>query len=125
VIEDQAGNKVTKGVRLIVKKGYNAEDVKKSDLKIDHIDHDYGDWNNQTVLTYSKGVHEDHLDHDDRYMYLLDILSDDLTQYLPEDKKIYTIDESEVIYVYNKYDFVIGFAIRVKLSSGEYLYLTK
>ena len=125
VVADQAGNKVTKGVRLVVKNGYNSLEVKKNDLKIHRIDPDYDDWNNEMILTYSKGVDEDHLDHDDRYMYLLDILSDDLTQYLPEEKKIYTIDESEVIYVYNKYDFVIGFAIRVKLSSGEYLYLTK
>ncbi len=125
VVADQAGNKVTKGVRLIVKKGYNAEDVKKSDLKIDHIDHDYGDWNNQTVLTYSKGVHEDHLDHDDRYMYLQDLLGEDLEQFLPEDKKIYSISEAEIIYLYNKYNYIVGFGIRVKLSNGEYTYLVK
>ena len=125
VITDTEGNKVTKSVRLIVKKGYSYEDMKKSDLEVSYIDHDYGDWNNEMMLTYSKGVHEDHLDHDDRYTYLLDLASDDMTQYLPMEYSMYSITEQEIIFVYNKYDYVIGFAIRVKLSNGEYIYLSK
>lgn len=125
VITDQVGNKVTKGIRLIVKKDYNSADIKKSDLNIHHIDPDYDDWNNEMILTYSKGVDENHLDHDDRYTYLLDLLSDDLSMYIPVEKSMYSIEETEIIFVYNKYDYIIGFALRVKLSNGEYIYLSK
>lgn len=125
VISDSEGNKVTKTVRLNVKKNYSYEDVKKSDLTVDHIDPDYGDWNNEMILTYSKGVNELELDEDERYTYLLELSGDDLNTYLPDNYSSSYIEEAEIIFVYNKYDYIIGYAIRVKIDTGEYLYLTK
>lgn len=125
VVSDSEGNKVTKTVRLNVKKNYSYENKKKSDLKVDHIDPDYKDWNNKMILTYSKGVNELELDEDDRYQYLLDLSGDDLNMYLPVEYSTNHIEEAEIIFVYNKYDYIIGYAIRVKIDTGEYLYLTK
>ena len=125
VISDTQGNKVTKTVRLNVKKNYSYENKKKSDLNVDHIDPDYKDWNKNMILTYSKGVNELELDEDDRYQYLLDLTGEDLNIYLPLKYSANHIEEAEIIYVYNKYDYIIGYAIRVKIDTGEYVYLTK
>lgn len=125
IIKDAYGNKTTKTANLIVKKGFSREKMKKSDLTIDHIEPDYNDWNQKMILTYSEGVYGDELDDNERYSYLQDLAAEDLSQYLPIDKSGLSITESEFIYVYNKYNYVIGFAIRVKLSNGEFIYLTK
>lgn len=125
VISDQYDNKIEKEAKLIVKENYSREDIKKNDLTVDHIEPSYDDWNKKLILSYSKAVNGDTLDDDERYAYLLDLLSEDLNSFLPEDKKDLQIVDSEVIFVYNKYNYVVGFSIRAKLSNGEYTYLTK
>ena len=125
VATDQAGNKIEKNVRLIVKKGYSYEESKSKDLTVSYVDTDYKDWDNEWMVKLNKGVHEEHLDHVDEYEDLMDLASDDMSVYLPIEKNMYRIEEQEIIYIYNKYDYVIGFAMRVKLSNGEYIYLSK
>lgn len=125
VISDVYNNKVTKRVKLEVKKNYSREKIKKKDLKVDHIEPDYKDWNNEMILTYSEGVDANKLDEDSRYTYLLDLAGGDLSIYLPSEYMTNVIEEAEIIFVYNKYDYVIGFAVRVKLDNGKVLYLTK
>lgn len=125
IIKDQMGNKTNKTVRLNVKKNYSREAIKQNDLKAHHITVDHGDWNNELFLKYTKAVNEDTLDDNERYTYLLELTSEDMSIYLSEPYKDNQIEEQEIIFVYNKYDYIIGFAIRVKLDNGKYIYLTK
>lgn len=125
VATDQAGNKIDKNVRLIVKKGYSYEDSKSKDMTVSYVDTDYKDWNNEYMIKFSKGVHEHELDHNEKYEDLMELSSDDMDLYLPEDKNMFVVMEQELIYIYNKYDYIIGIAVRVKLSNGEYIYLSK
>ena len=125
VVSDNLGNNVVKTVRLTVREGYSRENEKKSDLTIDHIEPAYDDWNNEMILSYTQGVDENELDDDLQYSDLLDMASDDLSVYLPSEYAYNQIVAQELIYVYNKYDYVIGFAMRVELDNGVSLYLTR
>lgn len=125
VIKDNLGNKTTKKVRLTVKKGYSLEKEKTSDLKIHHADPTFDDWDKSMILTYSEAVDANSFDEDPRYSYLLDLVSGSIREYLPEEYVNNAIVEDNIITVYNKYNYIIGFAYRVKLDNGRVLYLTK
>lgn len=125
VISDAYNNKTTKKVRLNVKDGYSRESMKKKDLVPHHIEPANDDWNNQMVLTYTEGVDGNHLDDDERYVYLLELASEDLNSYLPAIYQGNVIINQEIIFVYNQYNYVIGFGIKVTLDNGVVLYLEK
>lgn len=125
VISDQYNNKVTKTVKLEVKKNFSRENIKKNDLKIDHIEPKYEDFNNKLFISYSEGVNSDELDEDPKYNELLELAGEDLTIYLPDEYRLNQITEAEIIFVYNKYDYVIGYAVKVKLDNDITLYLSK
>jgi hypothetical protein len=55
--------------------------------------------------------------------YLFDILTEDMTKYIPSEYSGATIVEQQTIEVLNKYGYVIGYAFKVKLSNGEETYL--
>ena len=50
--------------------------------------------------------------------------NNNLSKYLEDKYKGKTIKSSEVIAVYNKYHYIIGFACRATLSDGTITYLT-
>lgn len=125
VVEDRAGNKTETDAKVIVKKGYKRENVKKQDLTIHHTDPSYDDWNKQMMIKFDEGIDEEKLDSDEKYNDLLELTSEDLSIYLPEEYSNSTITDTEILYVYNKYNYIIGFAVKVKLSSGNSIYLTK
>ena len=49
---------------------------------------------------------------------------DDLSLYLPSGYEEDTVVDGEIIYVYNRYNYIIGFLYRANLSSGKTVYLT-
>ena len=124
-VSDALDNKTSITAKLIVKEGYSREALRKGDLSIDHIDPEYDDFNKQLVLKYNEAISEDELDDDEKYNDLLELSADNLENYLPEEYKGSTINESEIIFVYNKYNYIVGFAFRVKINTGKYVYLTK
>ena len=124
-VADSYGNKTSITAKLIVKDGYSRTAIKKSDLKIDQFDPDYKDFNSNLILKYNEAVSEDELDDDDKYNDLLELSAENLENYLPAEDKGASITESEIIFVYNKYNYIVRFAFRVKLNTGKYVYLTK
>lgn len=126
VISDNHGNKVTKETTIEVRKNYSLLSKKKKDLNVDHIVPDYDDWEGQMIIKYDEGIDPNVIEEsDEEYPELLEILSNDLHQYIDELYVNNLITETETIEVYNKYDFIIGYAIRIKLDNGLYLYLTR
>ena len=124
VIKDAYNNETTKTVNLEVKKGYSLAQEKIKDLSIDHISPDYGDWNRK-LWAVKLGKAFDSADiSNERFTYLYDMLADDLSGYLPAGYEGSTIEDTEVVYVYNKYNYIVGFAVRAQLASGKYVYLT-
>ncbi|MCH5167683.1 MAG: hypothetical protein J1F35_07350 [Erysipelotrichales bacterium] len=123
VIRDNQNNKATKEVNLTVKKGFNLTNTKESDLTIDHTDPEFSDWNDKMVLKFSKGYDPNEIDDTDEYGEFLEISGDDLHKYIDPLYENNAIVEKQLIDVYNKYGLLIGFAIRIKLDNGLYLYL--
>lgn len=125
VISDQYENKVTKTASIIVKKNYSREEELRSDLKIDHINEDVDDFKNVIYIKYSKALLDEELEDDEEYQNLVDAATSSLYNYLPEAYKLNRVDDFKIIPVYNKYNYVIGVAIRVTLDNGMTMYLSK
>ncbi len=124
-VSDSVGNMVKKDVTLHVKKGYNSKELKESDLKIDHIEPEFADWNNEMIVNFTKACDQNEVDESDGYGEFLEISADDLHNYIDPLYMNNGIVDKQIIMVYNKYDLVIGYAIRVKLDNGLYLYCKK
>lgn len=124
-ISDSVGNTIKRDVVLNVKKGYSAKENKESDLKTHHIDPDFSDWNNDIIIKFDKGYDPNEIDETDVYGELMELSGDDLHKYLDPLYMNNEIREKQIIQVYNKYGLVIGYAIRVKLDNGLYLYCKK
>lgn len=125
IVSDDYDNKTEVSANLIVKKGYNSIDNKEKDLKIDHINPEFSDFNGTLIVKYNKGYDSNEIDESDAYHDLMEITGSDFHEYLDP---LYTnnlIVDSQIIEVYNKYDLIIGYAIRVKLDNGLYFYLSK
>lgn len=124
-VSDQFDNSIKKEVNLTVKKNVSKENRMISDLNISYIDPKYKDYNNTFLIKLDKGIEEDELFGSDILGKLNDIAGSDLHQYIPDMYANNLITSSDVIYVYNKYGYVIGFTIRVELDNKEVFYLTK
>jgi len=124
VIKDEYDNKVTKDTKLIVKKGFSLADEKIKDLSVDHISPDFGDWDHKSyAVKYAKAFDSADIANE-RFTYLYDMLDDDLSGYLPSGYEGSTIIDTEVVYIYNKYNYIVGFAVRAQIGENKYIYLT-
>ena len=125
VIADTLGNKTYKTVNLTVKKGYSLEKVLTRDTTIDHIDPEFDDFEEVFFIKYDEAIEEHDMLESEEYEDLLECMDKGWRKYLPELYKLNRIDETDIITVYNKYDYVIGFAVRIKLDSKKVLYLRR
>lgn len=125
VISDQYDNKVTKTASIIVKKNYSREEELRSDLKFDHINEDVDDFKNVLYIKYNKALSDEELEENEEYQRLVEAATSSLYDYLPETYKLNRVDDFKIMSVYNKYDYVIGVAIRVTLDNGMTMYLSK
>lgn len=125
VISDQYNNKVNKTASLEVKKGYSRADVIQSDLKIDHIDEKVEDFKNELYIKYDKALAPHDFEHNEEYQTLAEAATSSLYNYLPEEYKLNRVDDFLLFPVFNKYNYVVGVAIRVTLDNGKTMYLSK
>lgn len=125
IVKDLYDNQVVKDTKLIVKKGYSLSDEMKKDLTPVRLSRDYGDWDKKTyVVSYVKALDPEEVTTNDRYRYLYEMAEDDLSNYLPVGYEGSIVDDGEIIYVYNKYNYIVGFLYRATLSDGRIVYLT-
>ena len=125
IIKDLYDNSVTKNVTLTVKKGYSLDEEKKKNLEPYRLSHDYGDWDRKTyVVKYVTAFDQSDVKNNNKYTYLYDMADDELSNYLPLGYEGSTIVDGEIIYVYNKYNYVTGFLYRATLSNDKVVYLT-
>ena len=123
IVKDEYSNVTKKDVTLTVKKDYSLKDDKINDLTAKYTEPNYGDWNNQYVISYGGAF--DPEDYDNyRWQYYYDFLNSDYNTYLSAKDQGKTVKSAEVIAVYNKYKYIIGFAARATLSDGTITYLT-
>ena len=128
VIEDNYQNAVTKKVTLIVEEGYSRKEASENDLQVDHLESELENYKGELFIRYTKAVSEVDLEDDEEYQALVDMVTSDTTnyyEYMPDVYKLNRIDEFNLINVYNKYNYVVGVVLWVKLDNGTSLYLTK
>lgn len=128
IIKDQFDNEVRETGKLVVEKGYSKEEAKKSDLEVTHYSESFDDWNNKYIIKYPKALTLDELEANDEYHDLIEKATSELNElhiYIPDEYKLNRVVDFNIIEAYNKYEYCVGVAIRVKLDNGVILYLTK
>ena len=123
IIEDQAGNKTEKTAKLTIKEGYSLQKVKESDLNYASTDPEIEGFKEEYIFKKFDKAYDEQDDTTEASEYLFDILTEDMTKYIPSNFSGSTIMEQQTIEVLNKYGYVIGYAFKVKLSNGEETYL--
>ena len=121
--KDYYNNETVVNAKLTIKEGYSFKDIKSKDLEPKYMEPSYDDWNKQYVVKFAGGLDPDDSDNY-RWQYYYDFLDDDMADYLDDNHKGNTIRTTEIMAVYNKYHYIIGFACRATLSDGSITYLT-
>lgn len=122
VIKDQENNEITKDAKLII--GDIDNSIVRNDLDIHHIDPEFDDYNNSMIIKYDKALDYTELENDAKFEEIMEIISSDLHTYISEEYRNNLIEETDLIKIYNKYNFIIGFSIRIKLDNGLVFFLT-
>lgn len=115
IVSDAAGNSVTKKVKLTVSTSTTLEKQKASDLTPykTSLDDD-SIWNKTFTLKLNNGLDPE----TEEYVKQISELSAKEYEF---DKKI---SKKEIINIYNKYDYVIGFSIMVTFEDNSVLFVT-
>lgn len=115
IVSDAAGNSVTKKVKLNVSTSTTLEKQKASDLTPykTSLDDD-SIWNKTFTLKLNNGLDPE----TEEYVKQISELSAKEYEF---DKKV---SKKEIINVYNKYDYVIGFSIMVTFEDNSVLFVT-
>ena len=115
VISDAAGNSVTKKVKLTVSTETTLEKQKASDLTPAKTSlEDDNVWNKTYTLKLNSGLDPE----TEEFVKQVSELSAKEYQF---DKQIV---KKEIIEIYNKYDYVIGFSIMVTFDDSSVLFVT-
>lgn len=115
VVSDIYDNKMTTKVKLtVVNKG--GLDIAKEDLTYDHASVTDLTFNNEFYLRLSEAISEDSEDADKN---MTSVASIDWLDYASTNYPSYTLKNTEVIKLYNKYDYIIGYAVRLTLDNGQ------
>ena len=121
VISDKENNKVEKNAKLIIKENYSRKNEIAKDLKVASTDPEIDDFKEENAFVIFDKAYAD----EDKYAeeYLLDLLeSTDLNKYIPAGHSG-TIVDNQTIELLNKSGYVVGYAFKVTLSSGDVVYL--
>lgn len=106
-----------------VKQNYNSEELKINDINPDHVSVDYIKWNGEFLIKFDKAHKESDLEeYDDAINEAID---GDLHRYLDPLYANNGIINSEFVYIYNKYDYVVGITYYLKLDNGREFFLNK
>ncbi len=124
IVKDNAGNETITSANLEVRNNYSLETSKTNDLEVSYTDPIVSDWDKKTyVLSYSKAFDPNDVNNS-RWEYYYDMIESDYSNYLPSEYKGMSIKSAQVLTVYNRFHYIIGFAIRVELDDGTITYLT-
>ncbi len=114
VISDNEGNEVVKDVNLIVSKDNSLESIKTKELTYDHNSANDDKWNNSYTLKLDTALNPDESVYEKT-------LSEVTNKEYSFDK---TVKSKEILVIYNKYEYVIGFSIKYTFDDDNTLYVT-
>jgi len=117
-ISDMYGNSVIKEVKLNVSNTESLADQKETDMEIYKTYPEYEDYDGTITLKYDREVDENTLDESEKYSDYLDLVSTDYNDL--KDNEVYN---QEILTLYNKYGYIIGFAVRLTFNDGTIEYV--
>jgi hypothetical protein len=116
IISDKEGNKVKQSVKLIVSDTTTLLSQKQNDFNISYISPKDADWNNTFTYKFSKCVEDDS---EDYQSVISDLSSKD---YQSTNEK--PIKKQSIIAIYNKYDYIIGFSVKLTFDDDTIIFVT-
>jgi hypothetical protein len=114
VVSDNEGNSVVKSVSLVVSGTNTLASKKETDLEFDHLSTDDNNWDKTYTLKLDKAL----ADESASFNETIENIS---TKEYAFDKEV---KEKVILVAYNKYDYAIGFSIRITFSDDDVIYLT-
>lgn len=116
-IRDLYGNSTIKKVNLNVSNSESLSGTKENDMEIYKTSPEYEDYDGTITFKYEHAVDEDTLDESEEYSAYLELVS---TDYSESKENVY---EQEIITLYNKYGYIIGFTVRLTYNDGTVEYV--
>lgn len=117
-VSDKYNNYVTKKANIIVSNSNTLLGEKETDFTIVRTDPSFEDYDNTITFKYEKCVSEEHLDELEEYNDYLELVSTDYSELREQ-----AIIEQEILTLYNKYDYIIGFTVRLTYDDGTIEYV--
>lgn len=117
IVSDNAGNTSKKEVKLTVSATQTLASKKEQDFEVASTSPDDKEWNNTFTYKFGKGTIED----SDEYQSAISEISSADYQSKYEDK---TIKSQSIIVILNKYEYVIGFSVKLNFEDGTIAYVT-
>ncbi|MDD4187155.1 MAG: hypothetical protein PHX04_00030 [Bacilli bacterium] len=114
-IKDKYNNETTKTTKLIVKEGFSLADLKATNNDATNIYPVDDDWDETYTLKFSRGISEEDEEFEAK---ILELAKHDFSEYYEE-----TIKNQTMITIYNKYNFVLGFSIKLEFEDGNIIYV--
>lgn len=112
IVSDNEGNEVEKEVKLIVSASETLESKKVNDLEYSYTSLEKGEWDKTFTLKLNKAVNPESSDYEKTVS--------EMSQYEYTYDK--TITNQEIVAVFNKYDYVIGYSAMITFDDGSIVF---
>ena len=114
IITDSENNSITKSVRLNVSGTNTFAKKKEANLKFDHLSDDDSNWDKTYTLKLEKALNENSLEFHEKF----DLISSKEYEFKKE------VESKTILVAYNRYEYAIGFSIRITFKDGSVIYVT-
>lgn len=115
-IRDKYNNEIIKKTKLIVSRDASLSDLKASDQTVTNIYPVDENWDQTYTVKFPKGIPEDNETFEGKILELSNREFD--KEY--EEK----IVKQTLLTIYNKYDYVLGFSVKLEFEDGKIIYVT-
>ncbi len=115
-IKDKYGNSVKKKAKLIVSANASLKQIKTSDLEVASVYPIDKNWNNTYTVKFDQGISEEDSSYESK---ILELANRDFSEEYDKEIKNQTL-----LIIYNKYNYVLGFSIRLEFED-ETIYVSK
>ena len=117
-VSDKYGNNRIMSTNVTVSNVQTLLTEKTTDFEVVKTMPQYDDYDGTITLKYESAVSEAVLDEIEEYNAYLELVSTDYNELREQE-----VVEQEVLTLYNKYDYIIGFAVRLTYSDGTIEYV--
>ena len=115
-IKDKYNNEIIKKTKLIVSKDASLRDLKASDQTVANIYPVDDEWDKTFTVKFAKGISEEDETFDEK---IFEITNREFDKEFEE-----KIVNQTLLTIYNKYNYILGFSIKLEFEDGKTIYVT-